>query len=134
GDIVVLYNVFFFKDAAVMMPESKYEVDNLLEMMNENPKCRIRLHGHTNGNATGKIISMGETKNFFSLTGSKEGLGTAKALSQERASVIRDYLVENGIDTRRMEIKAWGGKRGLYDKESTKARENVRVEVEIIED
>ncbi|HEY8937565.1 MAG TPA: SPOR domain-containing protein, partial [Cyclobacteriaceae bacterium] len=47
GDIVVLYNVFFFKDAAVMMPESKYEVDNLLEMMNENPKCRIRLHGHT---------------------------------------------------------------------------------------
>ncbi|HTJ48197.1 MAG TPA: OmpA family protein [Cyclobacteriaceae bacterium] len=134
GDIVVLYNVFFFKDAAVMMPESKYEVDNLLEMMTENPKCKIRLHGHTNGNATGKIISMGESKNFFSLTGSKEGLGSAKALSQARATVIRDYLVDNGIDVNRMEVKPWGGKRALYDKESTKAKENVRVEVEIIED
>jgi outer membrane protein OmpA-like peptidoglycan-associated protein len=77
---------------------------------------------------------MGESKNFFSLTGSKEGLGSAKALSQARATVIRDYLVENGIDIKRMEVKPWGGKRALYDKESTKAKENVRVEVEIIED
>jgi outer membrane protein OmpA-like peptidoglycan-associated protein len=134
GDIVVMYNVYFFKDAAVMSPESRYEVDNLLEMLEENPKCRIRIHGHTNGNGAGKIISMGDSKNFFSLDGTKEGIGSAKALSEARAQIIRDYLVDKGIDQNRLEIKAWGGKRALYDKESVKAKENVRVEIEILED
>lgn len=134
GDIVVMYNVFFFKDAAVMMPESRFEVEALQNMMNENPKCKIRIHGHTNGNASGKIISVGETKNFFSLDGTKESTGSAKALSEARAAVIKDYLVNGGIEPQRMEVKAWGGKKALYDKDSSKAKENVRVEVEILED
>lgn len=134
GDIVVMYKVFFFKDAAVMLPESRYEVDNLLDMMKENPKCKIRVHGHTNGNASGKIISMGESKSFFSLTDTKESIGSAKALSDARARIIRDYLVENGVESSRIEVKAWGGKRSLYDKESANAKENVRVEIEILEE
>jgi outer membrane protein OmpA-like peptidoglycan-associated protein len=134
GDIVVMYQVFFYKDAAVMLPESRYEVDNLLDLMKENQKCKIMIHGHTNGNSSGKIISIGESKNFFSLTDTKESLGTAKALSEARATIIRDYLVENGIDSKRMEVKAWGGKRSLYDKDSPNAKDNVRVEIEILED
>ncbi|MFO7257564.1 MAG: OmpA family protein [Bacteroidota bacterium] len=134
GDIAVMYNVYFFKDAGVMRPESRYEVNSLLEMLRENPKYKIRIHGHTNGNAPGKIISMGEEKNYFSLTGTKEGFGSAKKLSQERAEVIRDYLLEQGIDASRMQIKAWGGKRPIHDKNSPRAEENVRVEVEILED
>ena len=31
-----MYNVFFFKDAAVMRPESRYEITSLLEMLKEN--------------------------------------------------------------------------------------------------
>lgn len=134
GDIVVMYNVFFFKDAAVMMPESKFEVNSLLEMMQENPKNKIRIHGHTNGNASGKIIYKGEEQNFFSLDGTRESNGSAKALSEARANIIRDYLIANGIEPARMEIKAWGGKKSLYDKESARAKENVRVEVEILEE
>ena len=30
GDIAVMYNVYFFKDAAIMRPESRYEVSSLL--------------------------------------------------------------------------------------------------------
>jgi outer membrane protein OmpA-like peptidoglycan-associated protein len=134
GDIAVMYNVYFFKDAAIMRPESRFEVNSLLEMLKENPKYRIRIHGHTNGGSHGKIISMGEGKNFFSLTGTKEGFGSAKKLSEERARVIHNYLTENGIEAHRTHVKAWGGKRPIHDKHSTRASENVRVEIEILED
>lgn len=134
GDIAVMYNVYFFKDAGVMRPESRYEVTSLLEMLHENPNYKIKIHGHTNGGAAGKIISMGKEKNFFSLTGTKEGVGSAKKLSLERAEVIREYLLNEGIDAARMEVKAWGGKRPVHEKNGPRAEENVRVEVEILED
>ena len=134
GDIAVMYNVYFFKDAAIMRPESRYEVGSLLEMLNENNKYKIRLHGHTNGNAAGKIISMSkDSKNFFSLNDTKDGFGSAKELSEQRAVIIRNYLISNGIDQSRIEVKAWGGKRSIHDKHSARAQENVRVEVEILE-
>jgi outer membrane protein OmpA-like peptidoglycan-associated protein len=135
GDITVMFNVLFYRDAAIMRPESKYEVQSLRDMMKENPNYRIRIHGHTNGNATGKIITMpaGSTE-FFALKDTKEGFGTAKALSEERAQAIKNFLVHDGIAAERMEIKAWGGKKPLYDKMSNRAAENVRVEIEILED
>jgi outer membrane protein OmpA-like peptidoglycan-associated protein len=132
GDIAIMYNVYFFKDAAVMRPESRYEVNNLLELLVENPGYRIRIHGHTNGNATGKIIRMGKPGNFYSLSETKDGFGSAKKLSEERALIIREYLVSSGIALDRMEIKAWGGKKPLFDKNSVRAVENVRVEIEIL--
>jgi outer membrane protein OmpA-like peptidoglycan-associated protein len=133
GDIAVMYNVYFFKDAAIMRPESRYEVTNLLGMLKENPAYKIKLHGHTNGNAAGKIISIGESKNYFSLTDSRDGFGSAKKLSEERANCIREFLISNGIDENRMSVKAWGGKRPIHDKHAAMAHENVRVEVEILE-
>lgn len=135
GDIAVMYNVYFFKDAAIMRPESRFEVTSLLDMLNENPKYKIKLHGHTNGNAAGKIISMGkDSENFFSLNSTRDGFGSAKQLSEERANIIRKYMLSKGIDPNRIEVKAWGGKRPLQDKHSARAQENVRVEVEILED
>ena len=134
GDKEILYNIYFYKDAAIMRPESKYELDELLAMMNENSKYRIKLHGHTNGKASGKIIEMGESKNFFSLTGSKDGFGSAKKLSEERAQLIREYLTSEGVAPERMEIKAWGGKKPIYELDHAQASSNVRVEVEILAD
>lgn len=138
GDIAIMYNVFFFIDAAIMRPESRYEVNSLLEMLNENKNYKIKIHGHANGGATGKIISMAKKESydendFFSLSNTKEGFGTAKALSMERAQIIRDFLISKGIDPKRMQLKAWGGKRPIHDKLSTKASENVRVEIEILQ-
>jgi outer membrane protein OmpA-like peptidoglycan-associated protein len=135
GDISTLYNVYFYNDAAVMLPESKYELNTLLQMMKDNPRYRIRLHGHTNGSRHGKVITMGESKSFFTLTADvKNGIGSARDLSRERAKVIRDWLVANDISAARMEIKAWGGSRMIHDKNSVQARKNVRVEVEVLED
>ena len=134
GDIAVMFNVFFYKDAAIMRPESKFEVTELLEMMKENPNCKIKIHGHANGGGHGKIISMesGST-NFFTLTGGKDGFGSSTQLSEARAEIIRNYLINAGIEESRMQIKAWGGKRPIHDKDSARAQENVRVEIEILE-
>ena len=51
GDYQVMYNVYFYNDAGIMRPESKYEINLLLDMLRENPKYKIRIHGHTNGNS-----------------------------------------------------------------------------------
>lgn len=135
GDIAILYNVFYYRDAAIMRPESKFEVNALVEMMRENPKCVIRLHGHTNGNHAGKIIYWNETSDdMFSLNGSRVGYGSAKELSGARAAAIQAYLISQGIDASRCSVKAWGGKKAIHDKKSARASENVRVEIEIVSD
>lgn len=134
GDIEVMYNVFFYNNASVMQPESKYEVNNLLSMMEENENLKIKIHGHINGRAAGEIIPRRDT-NFFALPDNTvKGFGSAKELSKQRARTIKDYLVYKGVEAERLEIKAWGGRRMLYDKNSMKAKENVRVEIEILED
>lgn len=135
GDVLVMYNVYFFKDAAVMKPESKYELLSLLDMLEENDNLKVRIHGHTNGNASGKIIHMDEEKNFFSLVAEQEeDFGSAKKLSQFRAETIQDWLVEQGVNPERMSVRGWGGKKMIYGKHDTQAHKNVRVEIEIIEE
>jgi outer membrane protein OmpA-like peptidoglycan-associated protein len=135
GDFAVMYNVYFFNDAGIMRPESKYEVNSLLDMLKENPKYKIKIHGHTNGNSHGKVISMGDSKNFFAITADiKEGFGSAKKLSEERALVIQNYLISQGVDPSRMQVKAWGGKKPVYEEDHALASANVRVEIEILED
>jgi outer membrane protein OmpA-like peptidoglycan-associated protein len=134
GDVAVMYDVYFFKDAAIMRPESRYEVGSLVEMMKENPKYKIKIHGHTNGGASGKIITMEEgSTEYFSLNKTKEGFGSAKKLSKRRAEILRTFLINNGIEENRLVVKAWGGKKPIYDKLSPQAQSNVRVEIEILE-
>lgn len=132
GDVTTLSGVSFYNNAALMLPESKSDLDQLLQMMRENPRCRIRLHGHANGNYHGRIITLGTNKNFFSLEGGKEGTGSAKDLSESRADVVKEYLQSHGIDAARMEVKAWGGKKPLYNENSANAKKNLRVEVEVL--
>jgi len=136
SDVLVMYNVYFFKDAAIMKPESIYELNSLLDMLKENENLVVRIHGHTNGNSHGKVIHLDlDDKNFFGINGNhKESHGSAKKLSLYRAYTIQHWLMEQGVSEERMDIKGWGGKRMIYDKHSTQADKNVRVEVEILEE
>ncbi len=133
GEVIVMYNVFFYKDAAIMKPESQFELNSLLELLNEQSDFNIRISGHTNGNAAGKIIEIdNEVPEYFSLSqATKEKNGSAKKLSLKRAEIIQKYLINNGISPDRMEVKGWGGKKPLYDKFDRLASKNVRVEIEI---
>lgn len=136
GDVLVMYNVYFFRDAAIMKNESLYELNSLLDMLQENEKYKVRIHGHTNGNSHGKIIHLDpEDKNFFSLNANhQEDNGSAKKLSLYRAYTIQHWLMDQGIAEERMEIKGWGGRKMIYDKHDTQADKNVRVEIEITAD
>ena len=134
GDVIVMYNVYFFIDAAIMKPESVYELNSFLDMLKENENLKVMIHGHTNGNSHGKIIHLNpEDKNFFSMNANHlETVGSAKKLSLYRAETIRDWVLQQGISEDRIEVKGWGGKKMLYDKFDTQAYKNVRVEVEIL--
>ncbi|MEM1003641.1 MAG: OmpA family protein [Bacteroidota bacterium] len=136
GDVLIMYNVYFFRDAAIMKNESIYELNSLLDMLQENEKYQVRIHGHTNGNSHGKIIHLDpEDKNFFTLNANhKEDNGSAKKLSLYRAYTIQHWLIDQGIAEDRMEIKGWGGRKMIYDKHDTQADKNVRVEIEITAD
>ncbi len=133
GSTETLNYIYFFRDAAVLRPESKYEVDHLVRIMKENPTEKIRIHGHTNGNDKGMIIRMKKgSTDFFSLDNTEEDSGSAVLLSELRADAILRYLVSNGIEAKRMSIKAWGGKQPLYEVDDEKAEANVRVEIEVL--
>lgn len=135
GAMEKLDYIYFYRDASVLRPESKFAIDQLLTMLKENPKQVIRIHGHTNGNDPGKIIRRTqESTDFFSLKNTIEDYGSAKELSQLRAEQIRDYLIASGIEKGRMSIKAWGGKKPLFPVDDDRAEANVRVEIEIVKE
>ncbi|HHL53046.1 MAG TPA: OmpA family protein [Flammeovirgaceae bacterium] len=114
GTVLKLENLKFRRGEATIMDESYVELDRLVEMLQEAPNLRIRLEGHTDyvGNPTANL-----------------------ALSQQRVDAVKAYLVEKGIDAKRIETKAFGGSQPLV--KSTNAAEravNRRVEVRIIGD
>lgn len=134
GEILTMYHVYFYTNAAIMKPESKFELNSLLAMLKENEKLEIKIHGHTNGNAAGKIIMLKKDDDtFFKVTSNNtESVGSAKELSKVRAEVIMRWLEKNGVNKKRMDLKGWGGKKMIYKKTDTKAGKNVRVEIEIL--
>lgn len=132
GNMETLDYIFFYRDAAVLRPESKFEVDRLVELMRTHPEEKIKIHGHTNGNDKGPIFRMADgSTDFFSMEKTVQDYGSAVKLSELRALVIRDYLITNGINAKRMSIKAWGGKKPLFKVDDAKAEANVRVEIEV---
>lgn len=73
---VVLENIFYDFDKATLRPESKEELDGLIELLNTNPNVTIELSAHTDRK------------------GSEEyNIG----LSQRRAESVVNYLIAGGI-------------------------------------
>ena len=132
GDVSVMYNVAFYKDAVVMLPQSNTDLAELLAMMKENENYEITIHGHCNGKYSRKIIA--HPGNNFEMKGAREFYGTAKELSALRADAIHAYLIKNGIAANRIRTFAWGGRYPLVDSQSNLARLNDRIEIEIRKD
>ena len=136
GDVQVMFNTYFYGNASVMREKSRYELEELLRFLQENPTTTIKLHGHTNGNSRGITYRyLKGHNNFIDIRRSgdftKRGVG-AKKLSEMRAETIRQYLVKQGIAEARIETKGWGGKQMLYDADSPLAKNNIRVEIEVL--
>jgi outer membrane protein OmpA-like peptidoglycan-associated protein len=134
GATATLSGVSFFNDAAIMLPSSRDQLNDLLDMLNESPQMRIRIEGHTNGSARGNIIKMGPSKNYFAITKDQQSKGgSSKELSETRAEIVKAWLVDQGIASTRIEAIGWGGSKPLYDSKNVLSRKNSRVELVVID-
>lgn len=134
GDVSVMYNVSFYKDAAIMRKSSQVDLDELVRMMHKNPYYEITVHAYCNGRNKRKITGMGSEKNYFDVAGAIELMGSAKDLTALRAEAVRSYLIDNGIDPKRVSVFSWGGSDMLVQADSRHASINDRIEIEFTRD
>jgi outer membrane protein OmpA-like peptidoglycan-associated protein len=114
GRIVVLNNIFFDFDKSTLRPESKGELNNLTNMMKQNPTMRIEIRGHTDSKGSNK----------YNIT-----------LSKNRAKSVVEYLIGmGGVEPRRLEAYGYGEEVPIASNATDEGRQlNRRVEFKILE-
>jgi outer membrane protein OmpA-like peptidoglycan-associated protein len=114
GERVVLRNVFYATNSAVLERESIIELDLLVEILNENPGIRLEIGGHTDNTGT-------EAYNL--------------KLSRDRAQSVYDFLIFRGIDRERLTYKGYGMSEPVESNDTEEGRaQNRRTEVKILDD
>jgi outer membrane protein OmpA-like peptidoglycan-associated protein len=106
------YNINFVKGKAIILAKSKQALHYLLDLMNNHPGLQILIEGHTDN--VGDEIALMD-------------------LSLMRAQSIRDYLVERGIPSDRMQVAGLGPSKPLTQNTLESGREkNRRVEISVL--
>ncbi|MBT8220727.1 MAG: PD40 domain-containing protein [Bacteroidia bacterium] len=109
---IILKNVLFETASAELLEESSTELDRLFQMMQEAPDTRIQISGHTDdvGNDEDNLL-----------------------LSENRAKAVYTYLVNKGIDKKRMQSKGFGETQPIADNTTDEGRSlNRRTEFVIL--
>lgn len=83
-----LNKVYFNLGEANLLPESFEQLDGLATMMKNEPTMQIQVIGHTDNQGDSKLN---------------------KKLSLSRAFNVREYLIDQGIDGKRIKFKGVGG-------------------------
>lgn len=112
GNSWVLENVFFDVDKYDLKPESLIELEKLYQFLVENPTLQVELGGHTD--------SDGDDNHNLKL-------------SDNRARVVAEYVINKGIDKKRVTYKGYGETKPIApnDTKENKAK-NRRTEVYIV--
>ncbi|MEK6782729.1 MAG: OmpA family protein [Bacteroidota bacterium] len=134
GDYIDFNDVRFFRNSTILEPQSKNELNGLVDLLNESPKYKIKIHGHCNGDESRAIITLGNSTNNFELdpAHNKKETATPKRLTELRAETVKNYLVGQGIDPERIATKGEAGKMMIFPRTSTLANRNDRVEIEVL--
>ncbi len=102
-----------FETGKATIKKTSYKIlDDVVNVMNENPTYKLFIGGHTDnvGNAD---------KNL--------------KLSDDRAAAVKAYLVNHGVDEARMKSKGFGQEKPVADNKTAKGRaENRRVEFRVV--
>ncbi len=108
GQVIPLPNIVFHQSRYELLDASLPELNRLVRLMQINPSLEIELGGHTD--------------NFGSFSANKK-------LSENRVTVVKDYLVSKGIKAKRITTQAYGSTRPLASNETEATRRlNRRVE------
>ncbi|MBD5217451.1 MAG: OmpA family protein [Bacteroidales bacterium] len=83
----VVENIFYDFDKATLRPESKEALDEMVQMLRDNPNITIEMASHTDRKGS-------DTYN--------------QGLSERRAKSVIDYLVASGISRARLNPKGYG--------------------------
>lgn len=132
GDYIDFNNVHFVTNTSILKPESKNELDGLVNLMKENPRYKIKIYGHCNGTRERDATVLGSSTDVFTLDSklNKRGKMSAKDLSTQRAETVKLYLTQQGIDASRITTKGEGGRIPLYPEGGTLGPMNDRIEIE----
>jgi flagellar motor protein MotB len=87
GVSIILKNIFYDTDSFSLKKESEAELRKIIRFLTENPDIRIEIGGHADN------------------TGSEP---YNKLLSENRARTVSEYIIDNGIDPRRVHYKGYG--------------------------
>jgi outer membrane protein OmpA-like peptidoglycan-associated protein len=120
GKSIVLENLLFVPGKHIIKDESKAILEELFELMHENPKLEIEIQGHV-------CCTMDEPDGFDWDEGTHN-------LSENRAKAVYQFLTKKGINGNRMIFKGYGGSQKINDDESTEElkSENRRVEFKVL--
>jgi outer membrane protein OmpA-like peptidoglycan-associated protein len=134
GDYIDFNNVHFFKNTSIMRPVSQAELDELVNLLKENLKYKIKIYGYCNGTQDRESYTMGTSTNFFAMDpkANKKETISSKELSVARAENVKAYLVKQGVDPSRINTKGEGGKVPLYLESGTLSQYNDRIEIEFV--
>ncbi|MFV0344998.1 MAG: OmpA family protein [Bacteroidales bacterium] len=109
---IVLNNIVFEVNSSELLSESSYEIDKLIEFLNDNPSIKIELSGHTDN------------------TGSSEH---NLELSRNRAKSVYNALIAKDISPDRLSYKGFGDTKPIADNDTEEGREaNRRTEFKIV--
>lgn len=112
GTRMILRNLYFEYRSDRILSEADQELQRLLALMKKNPEMRIEISGHTDNVGSSRYN---------------------KRLSQKRATAVKKYLTEKGIDKNRMTAKGYGFEQLLIKKGTKKEMSvNRRVEIRIL--
>ncbi|MDQ3192965.1 MAG: OmpA family protein [Bacteroidota bacterium] len=113
GSRIVLNNIFFDYGKDSLTNESMSELDQLYKLLNESPKLKIEISGHTDNQGSADYN---------------------KSLSEKRAKSVVIYLTGKGISPVRLTFKGYGFDRPVAENDTEEGRQlNRRTEFEIIE-
>jgi outer membrane protein OmpA-like peptidoglycan-associated protein len=112
GQTIPMRLLTFATDSASLRPAVYTYLDELYDFLVENPTVTIEVGGHTNN----------QPKDDF-----------ADYLSTERAKAVANYLIEKGVDIKRVQYKGYGKKQPLVPNTTPEGRKtNQRVEIKIL--
>ena len=105
---IALY-INFETGKADIKPGSQEIIDQIVQMLKDNPDLKISIEGHT------------------------DNVGTAQSnqtLSENRAKAVMDAVIAKGIDKSRLSSKGWGQTKPIADNKTEEGRaKNRRVEI-----